>query len=106
MPFDWLCPSILPGAESDRDRYRLDRHAGEQFVEKALPALATFGCFGASDTMREFQHGDNGNSDSFIAGFEHYSFQELARVLTLSFGGNGGRGIEHQSQAGGSSGSR
>jgi hypothetical protein len=96
----------LSGAESDRYRYRLDGNASEQLVKKALPALAASGCIGSGNAVGEFKHGDDGNSDSFVASFQRHGFQELAGVLALPFGGNGRRRVQHQSQAGGSSGSR
>src|SRR5207253_7420282 len=61
---------------------------------------------GAGDAVSEFEHGHNRNSESFIASFQYHAFEQLPGVLALAFGGDGGRRVEHQSQAGGSSGSR
>ena len=96
----------LAGAKSDRYGHRLDGNTGEQFIQEALPAFAAFGCFGASNAVCEFEHGHNRNGDGVVAGFQRYGFEQLAGILALAFGGDGGRRVKYQSQAGGSSGSR
>jgi hypothetical protein len=93
--FGWALAVDLTGAQSDRDCYWLDGYSGEQLVKKTLPALSALRCVGASDAVGEFQDGDNGKSDSFVASFQRYRLQELAGVLTLPFGGNRCRRIEH-----------
>ena len=79
---------------------------GQQIVKETLPALAAFRGIGASDAVGEFEHGQHRDSDSFIASFQRHRLQELTGILALAFGGDGGRRVEYQSQAGGSRGSR
>ncbi|HTA43984.1 MAG TPA: hypothetical protein VK789_16135 [Bryobacteraceae bacterium] len=45
--------------------------------------------------MSEFQHSHDRDSDSFVAGLERHGFEQLAGVLALAFGGDGGRSVEH-----------
>src|SRR5579884_1115684 len=96
----------LAGAESDGDGHRLDGASGEQIVEETLPAVAAVGRVGAGDAVGKFEHGDHGNGDPLIAGFKGHAFEQLPGCPALAFSGNGRRRVQHQSQAGGSRGSR
>jgi hypothetical protein len=85
----------MSGTESDRCCYGLDRNAGQQLVDKALPAFTAFQCIGAGDAVSEFEHRNDGDGNSIVANFPRHGFQQLAGILTLAFGGDGCRRVEH-----------
>ena len=73
-----------------RGERRAPLPAWQQFIKETLPAL---GCVGARDAMGEFEHGNDRNSNPFVAGFQHNGFQDLPGILAPAFGGDDGRGI-------------
>jgi integrase len=79
------------------------RSAGRK---KTLPAFTTPNRIGTSDGVSQFEHGYDGNSDLFVASLHSHRLEELACAFALTFDGNCSRRVEHQSQAGGSNGSR
>lgn len=96
----------LPGTQRRRNRHRHDRDGTGQLSEKALAIMATLWRVCPRDAMSEFEHRHHGHGDLVITGFGNDPFEQLSGVPARSFGGNGGGGIEDQSQAGGSNGSR
>ena len=80
----------LPGADRDGRRHRLDGDSGEEIVKETLPTFTAFRGIGSHDSMGEFEHGNHGDSDSFVARFERHVFEELPGSLARAFGGDGG----------------
>lgn len=69
----------------------LDGNTGQQLVQETLPAFSAFSGNGAGDAMGEFEHGQDRDGDSLVTSFQRYGLEKLAVILTLAFGGNGGR---------------
>lgn len=79
------------GTEGNGNRQWLNRNAHKQFIKKALPAFAPYRCVCSGKAVCQLKHGDDGETNFFIARTRGDAGEELAGVLALALGGNQGR---------------
>jgi hypothetical protein len=106
IPLARLSPSIFPARNAVAAVTGMTGTALLNSGEKALAILVALRCIRPRDTESEFEERHHGYGDLIVTGLGYNPFEQLSCVPPRSFGGDGSGGVEDQSQAGGSSGSR
>ena len=96
----------LADAKGNRHSDRINGQGREQFLNKLLTFLFSLRCVDASRAVRQFEESNNLQGDFRLSGCAGDSREHLSCILPLALGFDQDAGIEDQSHAGGSSGSR
>ena len=96
----------LSGAKRHGHRNRMDGYGQEQFLNKLLSLRSSRRRVGAGRAMGQFQQRDDRDRNIRLTHAVRDGREHLPRILALTLGRDQNAGVEDQSHAGGSSGSR
>jgi hypothetical protein len=75
----------LTGPESYRNRYRMDRQSGHQFVEELVPRSFPLRRIGSGHSVRQLDQRNDGHGDIFASGAYGDFCQSLPCILAFAF---------------------